>query len=215
MKTFVEILKREKGITLLEVLLGLTITLFVSSILYGAVLMGAKAYDKIGIEWKMRDEADLVITQISETLYQFKVDDIENGDGCPKGNCFTIINNRELKINTPSGIVTEANLVTEKGMLEKRIFKVEGQKIKIFSQENSGDLKLIMSTSDSYDFSNSKLYAYCTKRKQYVDKNGQSFTTCNGVTVNIKLIVNNDPTNSKTENSLFYKKLDLESQFGF
>lgn len=215
MKTFVETIKNEKGITLLEVLLGLTITLLVSSTLYGAILMGAKAYEKIGIEWKMRDEADLIITQISETLYQFKVDDIENGTGCPKGNCFTIINNRELKINNPNGIVTEANLVTEKGTLEKRIFKVEGHQIKIFTQENSGDLNLIMATSDSYDFSNSKLYAYCTKKKQYVDNNGQSFTTCKGVTVNIKLIVNNDPTNSKTEDNLFYKKLELESQFGF
>lgn len=220
MKLFVKKLKCERGLTLIEVLLGLTITLFVGSILYGALITGTKAYEKIGIEWKMRDEADLAVTQMQESLYQFKVDDIaENDTYCPKGTCITILNNREFIINTPDGIATESNLFSEKAedKIEKRIFTIEGDQFKIYSQAGPdiANKELLMATTDAYDFSGSKLYAYCTKKKLHVNSDGKSNQTCEGVTIQVKLVVDNDPPEKKNENDLFFNKIELESQFGF
>lgn len=224
MKVFDEGIKSENGFTLIEVLLGLTITIFVSSILYGALITGIKAYEKVGIEWKMRDEADLVITQMQENMYKFKVDDIYNFEDednlCPKsstptGKCISIINDKEININNPLGAVTQFDLFSKKSQTNKLVFKVDGSKIKIYQTDSAGSLKQIMETDDRYDYSKSKLYASCTRKSLYLSPSGDSVEVCKGVTINVKIIIDNDPSNTKDENDLFYNQLELESIFGF
>lgn len=223
MKQSVEKINNESGVTIIEVLLGLTITIFVSSILYGALLSGMKAYEKIGIEWKMRDEADLVVTQIQESLYRFKVDDIEEfetsicpKDSTPKSTCISIINDKEININNNSlGAVTQYDLFSEKSKTDKLVIKVVRNKIKFYQTDSSGSLKQTMETNDRYDFSKSKLYGSCTKKSHYLSPSGGSVEVCNGVTINIQIIIDNDISDIKTEDDLFYNQLKLESIFGF
>lgn len=222
MKQYVKKIQGENGVTLIEVLLGLTITIFFTSILYGALSTGIKAYEKIGIEWKMRDEADLVITQIQESLYKFKIDGIEEFEtsicpknSTPKGTCISIINDKEIKIDNSLGAVTQFDLFSKKSNTDKLVFKVDGSKIKFYQTDSTGSLNQIMETDDRYDYSKSRIYASCTSKSLYLSPSGASVDVCKGVTINVKIIVDNDTSNTKHEDDLFYNQLALESIFGF
>lgn len=63
------LLSSNKGMTLIEVLLTLTIAAIVSAVLYSVFITGLKLYQKVGIEGNLRDEADFSVTMILNELY--------------------------------------------------------------------------------------------------------------------------------------------------
>lgn len=62
-------LTSNRGITLIEVLVTLVIMAIASTGIYGTFTMGLKLYQKIGIEGKLRDDADYAVTMILNEMY--------------------------------------------------------------------------------------------------------------------------------------------------
>lgn len=71
MNRFVDRLKREDGVTLLELIVALALFAMVSVLIYGVVSFGFKSYRDINIENKLRDEGDLLMSSIITELYTF------------------------------------------------------------------------------------------------------------------------------------------------
>lgn len=232
MKRFVKYWKCEDGMTLIDLLLGLAIGTFLMGILYGGMITGFKVYEKVGIEWKMRDEADLAITNILESLYTFKVDDIGENDptNCPEGECITILNEDTIHIDSGTNFVATQSDVASKlaeDKIGKRIIKLEKtgvnkNKLVIYEQTGAEAPKEIMKTPDWLDFSQqSELTAQCTKRSQFI-RNDEIYDKCESATITINLVVDNDPDGTKendpnddTDDNIFFNRLVLKSQFGF
>jgi prepilin-type N-terminal cleavage/methylation domain-containing protein len=62
-------LLNQKGLTLVESLLSLFLFSIIGTVVYFVLLSGLKTENKISTEGLLRDEADLVMSQIIDTLY--------------------------------------------------------------------------------------------------------------------------------------------------
>lgn len=71
-------LKNERGLTLVELLAVFVILGIVSSLAYSVLMNGFKAYDRIEIESKLRDEADIIMAELISELYTLKESEINN-----------------------------------------------------------------------------------------------------------------------------------------
>ncbi|MFJ7744240.1 PilW family protein [Peribacillus sp. NPDC097295] len=67
-KKIIESLSNEKGLSLIEILLAVTITTFISGIIYSLFITGMSLYQKIEIEGQLRDDADYIATMIMNEL---------------------------------------------------------------------------------------------------------------------------------------------------
>ncbi|MGG0716306.1 prepilin-type N-terminal cleavage/methylation domain-containing protein [Robertmurraya massiliosenegalensis] len=65
-----KLIKSEKGLTLVEVLVTLVIMSIISGVIYSVFTTGLKLYQKIGIESQLRDDADYVATMILNEMYE-------------------------------------------------------------------------------------------------------------------------------------------------
>lgn len=63
-----ESLSNEKGLSLMEILLAVTITTFISAVIYSLFITGLSLYQKIQIEGQLRDDADYIATMIMNEL---------------------------------------------------------------------------------------------------------------------------------------------------
>ena len=84
----------EKGITLIELLATLTISMIILPIIYGVFSSGIKLYNKIQVEGQLRDDADYAVTMVMNTFYSYPFDEVK---GCGE-NCIELINNKETKV---------------------------------------------------------------------------------------------------------------------
>lgn len=67
-KKIIESLSNEKGLSLIEILLAVTITTFISGIIYSLFITGLSLYQKIEIEGQLREDADYIATMIMNEL---------------------------------------------------------------------------------------------------------------------------------------------------
>ena len=67
-KKIKESLANEKGLSLIEILLAVTITTFISGVIYSLFITGLSLYQKIQIEGQLRDDADYIATMIMNEL---------------------------------------------------------------------------------------------------------------------------------------------------
>ncbi|NBD25352.1 PilW family protein [Paenibacillus glycinis] len=60
----------ERGLTLIELIASLTLMSVVLGVIYASITFGVNAYHKVGIENKLRDEGDLIMSSIISELYR-------------------------------------------------------------------------------------------------------------------------------------------------
>ncbi|MFJ7851007.1 PilW family protein [Peribacillus sp. NPDC097206] len=58
----------ENGLSLIEILLAVTITTFITGVIYSLFITGLSLYQKIQIEGQLRDDADYIATMIMNEL---------------------------------------------------------------------------------------------------------------------------------------------------
>lgn len=74
MKKFVNLLRREGGFTLVELIVALSLFTVAAGIISGITMLGLRSYHKISIENSLRDEGDLLMSAIITELYTFAPD---------------------------------------------------------------------------------------------------------------------------------------------
>lgn len=76
MKKFVNLLRREGGFTLVELIVALSLFTVAAGIISGVTMLGLRSYHKISIENSLRDEGDLLMSAIITELYTFAPDKV-------------------------------------------------------------------------------------------------------------------------------------------
>lgn len=76
MKKFVNLLRREGGFTLVELIVALSLFTVAAGIISGITMLGLRSYHKISIENSLRDEGDLIMSAIITELYTFAPDKV-------------------------------------------------------------------------------------------------------------------------------------------
>ncbi|MEK4190966.1 MULTISPECIES: prepilin-type N-terminal cleavage/methylation domain-containing protein [Paenibacillus] len=71
MRKFVNLLRREGGFTLVELIVALSLFTVAAGIISGITMLGLRSYHKISIENSLRDEGDLLMSAIITELYTF------------------------------------------------------------------------------------------------------------------------------------------------
>lgn len=72
-----KLLHSQKGITLVEVLLAVVIASLIVGIAYAILFQGLDTYHRVTQETKLRDEADIIMTNFIQVLYPLKLSDIK------------------------------------------------------------------------------------------------------------------------------------------
>lgn len=68
----------EAGVTLVELLAAIVITTIIGFVIYGVLFGGFKTYDRVKIETKLRDEADLIMAELISDMFTLHTSDIEH-----------------------------------------------------------------------------------------------------------------------------------------
>ncbi|MNU56413.1 hypothetical protein D3C71_455100 [compost metagenome] len=74
MRPFVKRLKKDEGVTLIELIAALSLLAVVLGMIYSVAVFGFKSYHKISVENSLRDEADILMSSIITNLYTFAPD---------------------------------------------------------------------------------------------------------------------------------------------
>ncbi|RSK28030.1 prepilin-type N-terminal cleavage/methylation domain-containing protein [Bacillus sp. HMF5848] len=118
-------IKNESGVTLLELLVALSVSSIILSAIYGTFLTGVKVYKKIAIEAQLRDEADYIVANLLNVLYENHPDHIVLDSSSLKLFNYkaTTINQKEVIENTfdesisASIIINVQNKLSDTGAL--------------------------------------------------------------------------------------------------
>ena len=71
MRKFVDLLRREQGFTLIELIAALSLFSLVSGLIYGVMMFGVQSYQRVTMENTLRDESDLLMSAIITEIYTF------------------------------------------------------------------------------------------------------------------------------------------------
>ncbi|KUP23890.1 prepilin-type N-terminal cleavage/methylation domain-containing protein [Paenibacillus sp. DMB5] len=71
MKKFVNLLRREQGLTLIELIAAITIFAMVSGLIYAVMMFGMRSFNQVTTENKLRDEGDLLMSAVINEMYTF------------------------------------------------------------------------------------------------------------------------------------------------
>ncbi|MGZ0086580.1 type II secretion system protein J [Geobacillus sp. C56-T2] len=100
----------EKGMTLVEVLAAITISMLIVGAVYAVFLGGVRAYQHIGIENELRSEADYVAARLMNALYAFAPDGLEAERSQENQTLreLRFIRNEQFQTNNQVGLVSRA-----------------------------------------------------------------------------------------------------------
>lgn len=76
MKRFANILRREQGLTLIELIAALTIFTMVAGLIYIVMMFGVRSYNQVTVENILRDEGDLLMSAVITEMYTFAADTV-------------------------------------------------------------------------------------------------------------------------------------------
>ncbi|CAN7301727.1 PilW family protein [Rossellomorea sp. LjRoot5] len=175
-----------KGITLIELLVTLTISAILLPVTYGALITGYKVYEKVSIDAQLREDADYVSSMVMKHLYSYPLDSIEECSPDHSG-CIKFVNNTEKNVSSYSGKsfyeVKNEDVLHDEQTLE--LVNIDGKEQWSFNGE-------ILATSS--DFSGSTITTSCTSNP------------CTDAMIQMTY---------KVRHPKFNKTLQLESRFGF
>ncbi|MEK4325885.1 prepilin-type N-terminal cleavage/methylation domain-containing protein [Paenibacillus sp. FSL R7-0312] len=79
MRKFVDLLRREQGFTLIELIAALSLFSLVSGLIYGVMMFGVQSYQRVTMENTLRDESDLLMSAIITEIYTFAPSTVRSG----------------------------------------------------------------------------------------------------------------------------------------
>lgn len=147
----------EKGLTLVELLATLVILVFVGLIAYSVLFTGFRTYDRVKVETELRDEADLIMSQLIGELFVLKESQIES------------------KVFGPN----DYYFIVEDDLGDKKDYGFKNGKLVVAGEENTSVLNSGLVTLDQ---SNTKIEQVKTGQYRIVlslksTQNDQSLTT--------------------------------------
>lgn len=87
MNSFLKLLKKNNGVTLVELLATLVIVSIVGTLSYSVLSQGYSNYQRIQVETELRDEADLIMASMIKNLFVLKESEITLSNECtPESN---------------------------------------------------------------------------------------------------------------------------------
>lgn len=204
MKHYVNLLKSERGVTLVELLVAVTIFFFTIGVVYGVFQLGIKTYKKVGVESQLRDEADIVLTEVMNAFYQASADDIQPcGDS---NSCITIYDNENVSVSFNEEFESEVSIIDRHA--PKSSENTEKTTIEFIDSNIYINERRI--NSSSIDLTNSTITSRC---KNATTIEGDQITTrCVSAMVTIYLEVK---SSNYQANSIYDPILKLSSKFGF
>ncbi|KPL60823.1 hypothetical protein AM506_03540 [Rossellomorea vietnamensis] len=175
-----------KGITLIELLVTLTISAILLPVTYGALITGYKVYEKVSIDAQLREDADYVSSMVMKHLYSYPFDSIE--ECAPdQSSCIKFVNDSEKNVSSYSGKsfydVKNEDVLHDEQTLE--LVHIDGKEQWSFNGE-------ILATPS--DFSGSTITTSCTSNP------------CKDAMIQMTY---------KVSHPKFNKTLELDSRFGF
>ncbi|MFE8703434.1 PilW family protein [Cytobacillus sp. FJAT-54145] len=195
-----KILKNNKGITLIELLVTLAITAIVSTMIYSVFVTGLKLYQKIGIEGQLRDDADYVATMILNQLYENTPNYIEefNENGAEG---LRLVRYESKKVNRY--IVEESNVIEAKILIyyKNNTFFIE--------DELSNEITEISTPSSKLTTLSSEEPSVGIKQCSKEDQNGN----CSHGIISLNLVL--EDSNARLSSFLKTDPIVLNSTFGF
>ncbi|ASA97798.1 prepilin-type N-terminal cleavage/methylation domain-containing protein [Anoxybacillus flavithermus] len=196
-----KVFANERGLTLIELLVGLAITSIIAASAYGVFTAGMKAYKRIGIENQLRSEADILMTTIFNELYALAPDGLKKlaPDGLKKDESndytLTFVNRMKKEIDTSTGLVEEKEKADQ--TLQIRIDKTNETLLINGKQVTPSNLRIVPEQSE---------FQYkCMREQQNICKSG---------VVTIRLSVQ-DEDHRNPDDPLYIEPFTLQSQFGF
>ncbi|ACJ33000.1 prepilin-type N-terminal cleavage/methylation domain-containing protein [Anoxybacillus flavithermus] len=188
-----KVFANERGLTLIELLVGLAITSIIAASAYGVFTAGTKAYKRIGIENQLRSEADILMTTMFNELYAFAPDGLKTDES--NDDTLTFVNEIKKEIDTNTGLVEDREQAGQ--TLQITIDKTNEALLINGNQVTPSNLRIV---SDQ-----SKLTYTCVRAQQNVCKSG---------VISIRLSVQ-DNDHRNPDDPLYIEPFTLQSQFGF
>lgn len=188
-----KVFANERGLTLIELLVGLAITSIIAASAYGVFTAGMKAYKRIGIENQLRSEADILMTTIFNELYALAPDGLKTDES--NDDTLTFVNEIKKEIDTNTGLVEDKKQAGQ--TLQIMIDKTNETLLINGKQVTPSNLRIV---SDQ-----SKLTYTCVRSQQNICKSG---------VISIRLSVQ-DNDHRNPDDPLYIEPFTLQSQFGF
>lgn len=188
-----KVFANERGLTLIELLVGLAITSIIAASAYGVFTTGAKAYKRIGIENQLRSEADILMTTIFNELYALAPDGLKKDES--NKYTLTFVNQMKKEIDTSTGLVEEKEQADQ--TLQIKIDEATGTLLINGKQVTPSNLRIVPGQSEfQYE---------CMREQQNICKSG---------VISIRLSVQ-DNDHRNPDDPLYIEPFTLQSQFGF
>ncbi|MCP8968493.1 PulJ/GspJ family protein [Ectobacillus ponti] len=198
MSRFADIRRNERGVTLVEVLAALVLTVVISGILYSVFAAGLRTYNKIQTEGQLRDEADYMVARLMGELYSADYDDVQY-DPASQALSFYSRRQRSFRKDDVSYTYTDTNTPAAK------LYIKDGKMI-LEKQGNKGpEVLSFQSDSGASLLSGSSLQMACTRKQTIFTDNGASSSVCKNGIVRLTLVFQNSGT----------KPLAIKSEIGF
>ncbi|MBE2917528.1 prepilin-type N-terminal cleavage/methylation domain-containing protein [Anoxybacillus flavithermus] len=193
-----KVFANERGLTLIELLVGLAITSIIAASAYGVFTAGMKAYKRIGIENQLRSEADILMTTIFNELYALAPDGLKT-DGLKtdesNDDTLTFVNEIKKEIDTNTGLVEDKKQAGQ--TLQIMIDKTNETLLINGKQVTPSNLRIVPEQSE---------FQYkCMREQQNICKSG---------VVTIRLSVQ-DEDHRNPDDPLYIEPFTLETKFGF
>ncbi len=200
----------EQGFTVIELLVALSISMMIVGIIYGVFITGIKAYEKIGIEGQLRDEADYILSMVLNEIYELSPDTIES---CGE-NCISFANKEIYKID-PTGDVSKELDRNADPISTAITIKIENDNLYINNQIiNSQHISIRNNSESNLDTSlDKKLSFTCTRTLVEQNNNGDYFNICKSALIHLSLTLEHKQYTS--ESRLSVEPITLTSEFGF
>ncbi|MFT4412809.1 type IV pilus modification PilV family protein [Fredinandcohnia humi] len=195
-------IREQKGVTLIELLITLTVSAIAIGAIYGVFITGIKAFQKIGIESGLRDEGDYILGMIINEMNRSSVDFISDCDGSDINKCIELIDNRTIEV--------EGELVEEGESVLQRVIRFEiDNSMRMSVTENGTLLESTTISSGTTVLTGSEISFACTN---YEYTESVSDNLCVNAIVNMNLVINHS---AYQDSMLRIPSLELESRFGF
>ncbi|ASS98681.1 MULTISPECIES: PulJ/GspJ family protein [Geobacillus] len=98
----------QAGMSLVELLAAITISMLIIGIIYTVFVAGIRVYERIGIENELRSEADYAAARLMNTLYSFSPDGLDAGQNQENKPLrqLSFIKNEQFQTNGQVGLVS-------------------------------------------------------------------------------------------------------------